>query len=149
MPRHHPSKTLGQILDIRQIQRQAAEAKVVQAGQRLDAAERERDTADERLEVAEARWRDALSGPSMALHLMGALSAEVLAQAQGVVEAHNEVASAQDHKTQTRDQWRGALANEDAVKALTRAARSIEVRRADEAALGDLADRVAHQGATR
>ena len=149
MPRHHPSKTLAQILDIRVVQRQAAQAQVVRAAERLDAAERERDAAGERLEIAEGRWRESLSGPSMALHLMGALSTEILVEAEGVVRADSDVAAAEKHKDQTRDHWRSALTSEDAAKALTRSARRAEIRRADEAALNDLADRFAHQGAVR
>jgi len=143
MARRNAHRLLSQIAEVRDIQRQAAEAELMSAS--LALRERQAAQADgaARLASQHEQWISALSEPSMNLGGMAVWGRAVGDAVRDLDALDREVGDAEALKTSRAAALGQAQARAEAMKVLEKAARRREARAREEAVLADLADRAA------
>lgn len=139
------SRQLREIVEVRVVQRQAAELKVAEANQaiiRLTIREAEQRQA---LRRDQDQWKAALAAPSLSLPLLGAWSAEILKRQADFAETGRDIGVAQSEKADRSQAWHHASALADAAEQMSDRAETADRRRREETRLNDIADRFAHR----
>ncbi len=143
MARRNEHRLLSQVVEVRDIQRQAAHAQLMRAAQAL----RERETAQAdgvtHLASQHAQWISALSEPSMNLDGMAVWGRAVGQAVHDLADLDDEVREAQALKTSHAGALAQAQARAEAIEVLKKAAGRREARAREEVFLADLADRAA------
>lgn len=145
MARRDKTRMLRRIVEVRAVQRQAAEQKVAEANQalaRLDARQAAQRNA---LADHHRQWQAALGAPSLSLPLMQAWSFEVLKGEADLLQTAGEIERARDEKADRSRAWHIASALADAADAVAGRAETLDRRRLDEARLNEVSDRFAHR----
>lgn len=149
MARRQDLPLLRKIREVRQVQGQAAEARLAQAAAKLEGVETRRREAEVRLAGEQALWARSLAEPSLRLEMVRAWGGAVDAARSELDVMADRTVDAKAVKADAAGAWRLARARAEAAETLEgEAAR--RVRRArEEAALAVLEDRAAHKGGRR
>jgi hypothetical protein len=118
-PRHHPA-SLWQIVEIRGLQRLAAENAVEHAAATLRTKQLATKVAEQECQRIEENWLAVLASRSFSLDLAGAWSAALLQQESTARQARSEVGQAEAELDQRRRKSREAMAHDDVARELAR-----------------------------
>jgi hypothetical protein len=143
----HRDKTrmLQKIVEVRAVQRQAAELKVAEANQALARLNARQAEQQEILRGDQGQWKAILSASSLSLSLVGAWSAEIQKGEVALRDTAREIDLAQAEKADRGRDWRMASARADAADELAARAETADRRRLEEARLNEVTDRFAHR----
>ena len=145
MTRRDKTRMLQKIVEVRAVQRQAAEQRVAEANRtlaRLDARQAEQR---EVLHGDRAQWKAVLSAPSLSLSLVGAWSAEILKGEVALRETAQDIETARSDKAGRSQAWHMASARADAAEELAARAETADRHRLEETRLNEVTDRFAHR----
>ena len=148
MARPRDIRTLNRILDVRLVQRMAAEMEVARADAALRDLEARRCESLGVLQEEQESWSGSVAGSPINLDMAACWSSAILEREAGLRSLDTQVAGAEDDKRRMNGAWRDSMAREDVAESLARSARRSARRRREESALGDLADRTARRGST-
>jgi hypothetical protein len=130
------------IVEVRTLQRRAAEMQALQAQADLRQADQTRVTHLDHIETQQQGWAQSLDARRLDLNLMRAWSAAIgtaHAELRGLDVARDEAEAVRAHAGLA---WNAAIARADVAEELALAARQRARRRRDEAALAEMADRL-------
>ena len=147
MRRRRELATMRKIVEVRDLQRLAAEMRAARAAEALTALDEKRAEGERRLDTEQARWAEWVGRPSLDLQMTNALSSLVLAEQDGLQRLDGEIAEAQEVKTTAAEDWMQASARLETAEDLTKAAARRVRRWREEAALVEAHDRFAQRKA--
>jgi hypothetical protein len=133
---------LRKIVEVRFVQRRAAEIEVVRAAAHLARTRVHRDVSKENLNLDQRCWSQTVSEPSMSVHLALTWSAAILAGEATLRRMEEKVVSADAEKSRRGGDWCAAQARLQAAQDLANSASKKVRRLREETALNHLADRL-------
>jgi hypothetical protein len=136
---------LREIVEVRAVQRQAAELKVAEANRALTELDARQTRQRQTLEADQRLWKAAMSAPSLPLSLARAWSAEILKGEAALGETGREMDQARSEKADRGRVWHMASARAEAAEDLAIRAETADRRRLEEARLNEVTDRFAHR----
>jgi hypothetical protein len=148
MRRRANVKTIKEVMQVRAIQRLAAEMQVVRATEALRQLDASRDESVNRLQDEQERWSEVVSGPSLGLHFAGAWSEAILRGEAELGRLDLQIVDAEAERTLRSGEWRAAQARADAAKVMADRVHRHERRLREEAELGEMTDRFMRRAVT-
>ncbi|HEX8232311.1 MAG TPA: hypothetical protein VF559_03060 [Caulobacteraceae bacterium] len=143
------AKTFGDILALRGVQQSAAEHQLALAGEAVRVAEEQRRDALDDLKAQDEAWLQAVRARRFDPLLARCWSDGIHRAQAHAADADSGVADAERRREQRGKEWCDALARAKVADALAKAAYKKLIRRRDEAAAMDMADRAAGGKLTR
>jgi len=140
------TRTLAQIVKVRDVQESAARLAVARANGDLQRLADEKAETVERLDAREAAWQAAVAGPRLDPGVNAAWSAAVVEGGEQLRDVDRRIAETEARKDDLSRGWRTALTKSDVARDLAGKAKRRAERAREEAALADLADRIAGRG---
>lgn len=134
-----------EILEVRVLQRRAAEQQVEREAARCRSLDDARDESLSRLAALHESWSASITGATLGLTMAGAWSVALGREFDGLSQLDLDIAEAQDDRRSAAEAWRGAMAREEAADTLTRMTARRARRRAEEFVLGEVADSIARR----
>lgn len=135
------ARVLGKVVEVRLLQRRAAEMKVARSNASLRAVKDTQDDVSHGVQGQQAAWEAALAAPRPDLTLLAAWSGAVARGETRLQALATEVSTAEQRKTERTAEWRAALAKAEAAETLGKAALRRASLQQEEAALAEAADR--------
>ena len=145
MARRLDVSVMDKVVEVRRVQRLAAEMRAGEAAASLREIDRRRAQGLEALQEDQERWLQCFAGASLDLGSAGAWSTAVLTAEAQLNRIHAERIDAEAERARRADAWRGAITRSDVAKDLARTARNQRRRQREEAALEAVADRFARR----
>ncbi len=139
-------KALAELLEVKTIQRAAAEMALARAIQTTRGLTERRERRAEQLDRDQASWSDRVGGGSLDLTLARAWAGEIERGAGTLVSIGQGVERALAAQSKARSAMSAAIRGVDAVEDLSRTARRRLARKTDEAALEALGEQTARGG---
>ena len=146
---HDDVRALGRIVEVRRIQRLAAEMQVADAVAAIHQLEGSRGENLDRLWEQEASWSREVSGGRFNLHLASVWSSAISIGEATIRQLSSRIDDAEDNKKRRCEDLHVAIARADAAEDLAKAASRRLTRLRDEASLAEMADRAARRGKGR
>lgn len=137
---------MKQIMQVRRVQRMAAEMQVMRANAEMQQLDAQRVESVEKLQDEQSRWSQVVSGPSLSLHEAGAWSKVILRGDAELIGIESQIRDAEEERVRRNGEWRATRARADAAKVMADRVYRRERRLREEAELGEAADRFIQRG---
>jgi len=146
MRKGHEVKVLGELAEVRRVQKLGAEMAVARAESALRALEDDRERGVEQLRDQNRSWEAALLTPYLGWPVARAWSAAIVDGEAELLRLGEEILNAEADRARCAEAWRFAQARHDLAEDTARSATRRLDRRREETALLDLADRISQRG---
>jgi hypothetical protein len=145
MSRPHDALTLRKIVEMRGVQRLAAEMGVARANAALAEVEVRREGWSRRLRDDQKSWSESLANRALSVEIVGAWAMAIHDGEAALRVIGGEITAAEQVRAERAETWGQALAREKAAEKIAATAMRKMLRRREETALGDAEDRFAQR----
>lgn len=147
MPRRASLKQMKDVMQVRDVQRLAAEMQVVRINAELRQLDAQRDESVNKIQMDHDRWVEVISGPSFGLDFADGWSRSILQGEAELGRIDVQIGQTEDERTRRSEAWQASQARADAAEAMAGRAHRRERRLAEEAELAEATDRFLQRGA--